>query len=410
MNFFLMPTAKCWLLVKKGENMKRMYRMKGNVLILVLIALCLTLCKVKAEEPDFTEFFKALEYLKTYYVDPQKVESNRLKEGALKGMVLAVDPLGDYWLKKDYELVKRQINSVQKEIGIRWTIRDKMYVVKSVLEGSPAAFAGIQVGDMLAEINGKDVLPGMTVTNLNLLGKDDRDISISLKFYRKNATEPLEFNLQNKTISRKVVAYTFENGIGYLKPVELTAGIKSDLTNALRNFNDKKVQSIIIDLRNVCDGDIDTADYLAGSFFQNGLVLAKVQDAAKQIKPVTIKSVEPNLTQIPLVVLINEGTVGIPEVLASAFSEYKRALLIGSPTVGLVERQEILNLGEDRVINVTTGYYLTANEKQIQGKGIAPDDKVVETVQDYAKRSIENDNLIKKAKELLEVAKIWRMR
>jgi len=324
------------------------------------------------------------EFLQAYYVDP--VSPDLLYKGALEGMLNAIgDPYTTY-ISSDTSL-GRDLQDTQTGSfgGIGVTITKKAvstpefpaYVeVTSPIDGTPGWRAGLQPGDYITEIDGvrTDTINQDEVLS-KLRGKPGTPVS--LKILRGKALE-FSVKITRAVIEVPTVKYAMVDGeVGYAKLITFNPNSATRLQEAMADLQKKGAKKIILDLRNNPGGLITSAIDVASVFLHEGFVVStksripshnKVYDVNKKIKKLPLN--------IPLVLLINQGSASSSEIVAGALKDYKRAYLVGNTTYGKGLVQQIVPLSKEDSFKFTVSRYYSPSDANIDKLGIPPDLKI----------------------------------
>ncbi len=248
------------------------------------------------------------------------------------------------------------------------------FVLFPFLDG-PASRAGVKDGDVLLRVNDKDV-PLSTqqdAVDQMLRGevKDNNGVKIGIK--RPVGNKQLDFTIPFAVIEVPSVVWRVlaeEPTFGYVQVLRFTSRTPDEMKNAIADLNSKKVQALVLDLRNNPGGLLQESIQVAGEFLDGGVVLyektrtdEKTYEAPKGTK----------LTDLPMVVLVNQGTASAAELVAAAFHDRKRAVLIGQQTYGKGSVQLIFSLADKSSLHITTAEWFPPSQTPLDGKGITPD-------------------------------------
>lgn len=320
-----------------------------------------------------------IRYIRNDYIE----EKNPLQtfEGSFKGMVNSLDSYSSYLNRESTARFLSQKDSLLKEPGlIIYKRYDSFPVVVGLIENSPAEKNGLKLGDSITEINGLST-PAMSMTEFNLTLKDKEGVPIDLKILRGDKT--LEMKVERALLAQEPVAYSPQEGLsGVLKIARLESPcvnlIKTKLLPALR----KKQKALVIDLRNCQEGTFEEAQQLIGLFTkveQMGYIEKK---GGSQKRYSSLE--EPLLPQIPLVIWINQATIGPAEAVSAVLKESQRAKVVGLPTLGLAAEQELFPIEDGSSLLLTTGIFCLNSGEKLWDRGAAPDVVVESADQSFA--------------------------
>lgn len=389
----------------------------------VIITYTITVIKIKNEEYSSlnlndifseeysydTETFEKLSKVKTILEKKylREFDDKTLVDGAINGMLEALDdPYTTYFNEEDAEQFLIETEGEYEGVGIyvSYDTSKKLVIVLTPIEGSPAAEAGLLPGDYIEFVDDKDV------TSLNLeevsdmlKGKANTEVKIGIVRYDDEG----KITRLEKTLTRRkinidpVVEKVYENNIGYIKLTSFDETTYDEFYNVYKDLTaKKKVDGLIIDLRNNPGGLLDVATGIADLLVPKGKIVYTVDKQGKQeIIYSNNKKIE-----IPLVVIINEGSASASEVLAGAIKDYGVGKIVGVNSYGKGVVQTLLGLKDGTYIKVTTNEYFSPNGNKIDGEGVTPDIEVElpEEIDSYYNLEFEDDTQLQRAIEELK--------
>ena len=343
-------------------------------------------------------FSDVLAIIQTDYVE--EVQPRNLIYGALKGMLSSLDPHSQFMDPDTYNELKVDTEGKFGGLGIEITIKDGLLTVVTPIEDTPAWKAGIKALDRIVKIN-NELTRDMTLTDAvkRLRGKPGEAVTITI--LRESEKRLLEFKIVRDVIKIKDIkeARILEDGIGYIRLIEFRENTPRDFELALENLKKDGMNALILDLRNDPGGLLDVAVRVAEKFIQKGkiIVTTKGRKASQNLEFVSRESQA--MVDLPMVVLINEGSASGSEIVAASLQDYKRAIILGTKSFGKGSVQTIIPLSDGSALRLTTSKYFTPLGKEIHGKGVIPD-----IVAEEAKIEIatEEGQTIKKPQEIFE--------
>lgn len=293
----------------------------------------------------------------------------RTVEGAFRGMIDSLDPLCAYL---DSELIKLYLQN-QSSLNETGLIIYKKYgsfpQVAGIIEGSPAASANLKLGDFISAINNSSTL-FISMTEANLLLKSSDESPVRLKIIRGNET--LEFNVARTNLFPQPLNFEAKSGKPAILKVhrfspDLISAMEKDVLPLLA----RSKKPLILDLRNTCEGDYESAARFVNFFLSASSVgYFKKRDDSREIVGCPEK---PLFSDLSLVVWINQATLGPAEFVAGVLQEIKKSKVIGMETMGLVARQETLKLDDNSLILLTNRIFYLPSDKTLWGTGLRPD-------------------------------------
>ncbi len=350
----------------------------GCVVLLLLFG-CLSLAVSGSKENKKNDLYKQVELfsdtlaiIQEDYVDETKPKD--LIYGALKGMLASLDPHSQFLDPDTYNDLKIDTEGKFGGLGIEITIKDGMLTIITPIEDTPAWRAGIKADDRIVKIN-DELAREMSLTDAvkKMRGKPGKMIKLSV--LREGNKKILEFAIKRDIIKIKDIKYAqiLEDGIGYIRLTEFRENTSQQLNTAITSLSKQKMNALILDLRNNPGGLLDEAARVTGKFIPQGklIVYTKSRRASQDIR--FTSQVKNPILNLPLVVLINEGSASGSEVVAACLQDYKRAMIIGTKSFGKGSVQAIIPLGDGSALKLTTSKYFTPSGKVIHGKGVIPD-------------------------------------
>lgn len=328
---------------------------------------------------DFSTFWIVWDKLNEQYVDKQALNSQKMVQGAISGMVAALgDPFTAYFPPTQNSEAKEDLSGQFQGVGIQIDIKNKLLTVVTPIADSPAQKAGVKPGDVILKIGDRDT-EGMSTTEAVSLIKGPKGTQIKLTMSR--ADQELVFNLTRDVITIKSVSFEEieRNGKKYAliklsKFGDLTQG---QWLEAVGKVGD---QAVILDLRNNPGGYLEGAVYVAGEFLQPGKLVVSQQGGNGESLDYKVDR-NGRLLKQKIVVLINGGSASAAEILAGALQDYGRAEIVGEKSFGKGSVQQPEDLPDGSGIHITIAKWLRPSGDWIDKKGITPDVMATEGAQ-----------------------------
>ena len=306
------------------------------------------------------------------YVEP--VADAQLMQSAIRGLLLELDPHSSYLDAEQAQLFEEQSRGAYEGIGVEvQTLKDKVLRVIAPIDGSPAALAGIQPGDLIIAVEGK---PMAAITDPEPL-RGPAGSSVTLSVRREGQSKPLEIVVQRQTIRLSSVrSRMLEPGYGYIRISTFQADTATDFAQHARalaaQVENQPLQGLVLDLRSNPGGLLTAAVQVADELLEQGTIVStrgrlSSSDSQFQATPGQL------LENTAVMVLVDAGSASASEVLAAALADNQRAKVIGSRTFGKGSVQSVLPLDNGDSIKLTTARYYTPSGRSIQAVGIAPD-------------------------------------
>ena len=325
----------------------------------------------------FVPFWEAWTLVHENYVD-QPVDDVALMRGAINGLMEALgDEHSSYMNPEDYKQANASLDGEYEGIGAYVDTTTKYLTITSPMPGSPAERAGLQPGDQIVGIDGVDMTGiDAEVARLKVIGPANTVVHLTV--LREGESELLEFDVTRQKITIKsATGKMLENDIAYVQITTFGSKTMPELLAALTELMAQKPKGIILDLRNNGGGFLQTSVEVTSQFLAEGVVLyEKYGDDTRTTYDVIPGGLATD-TNIPMLVLINEGSASASEIVAGALQDTGRAKLVGVVSYGKGSVQNWIPLsGENGAVRITIAKWLTPNEHTIHKIGLTPEYKV----------------------------------
>ena len=325
----------------------------------------------------FAVFWQAWDLADRHYVDRQALDATRMTYGAVEGML---DSLGDdghtrFLSPDDVRSEQDALAGRLVGIGVEISVRNGRLIIVAPIAGSPAQQAGLQSGDTIVAMDGQSV-DGLSISQVSRLMRGPAGAMVSLSIVHPGDTTPVDVLIVRTIITVPSVSWAILPGTDTAQVLisQFAEHSTDDVVQALTAARAAGATSLILDLRNDPGGIRDEAIGVASQFLTDGNVLIEQNAGGEQRSyPVRPGGVA---VDVPLVVLINEGTASAAEIVAGAFQDHHRGPLIGSTTFGTGTVLAMYPLADGSAIYLGTAEWLTPSGKQIWHRGITPDEAV----------------------------------
>ena len=358
---------------------------------------------------DITELslIKTLERFKTMlnqkYIG--EIEKEKMLESAIKGYVEGLgDPYTEYLTKEEMSDFMEETNAEYVGIGVYLTENktDNTILVVGVMKNSPALEAGMQEGDVITKVN--DVAyTGENIDEAIKIMKGQEGTNVKVTILRDG--KEIELDVQRKKINvEHVSSQMLENNIAYIQIDSFDSSVAESFKNQITELRNGGATKIIIDLRSNGGGIVTEATEIAELFLEKGETIL-ITKGKKDKEELTTSEKDPIIKDIPVVVLVNEGTASASEILAGALKDkYENTTIVGKTTYGKGVIQTLYNLSDGSGLKITTEEYYTPNHKKINKEGIKPDVEVdlTKDANGYYETGIDKDAQLLKAIEILK--------
>lgn len=341
-------------------------------------------------------FSDVIDIVEKTYVDD--VESKKLIENAIQGMVSSLDPHSSLLTPDAFKELQIDTQGEFTGIGIHVTMRNNLVTVISPIEGTPAYKAGIKAGDKIVKVDGE------TTDNLRdavkrMRGPKGTDVMVTI--IREGEPKPIDFDLVRDVIPiHSVKASTIAPGYGYVWVTHFRENTYSDLVEALKKLEsqEKPLKGLVLDLRDNPGGVLQQAIDISDLFLEKGIIMTSKGRQKRHNRTYKAHKEDAKPRTYPMTVLINGGSASASEIVAGALQDQKRALIIGTTSFGKGSVQAIENLRDGYALKLTIARYYTPSGRSIQAKGVEPDIEVQHKVLD---EEPEDQNRLFKEKDLV---------
>ena len=315
-------------------------------------------------------FNSIVKELDMFYVDT--LDPNKTVREGIDYMLSSLDPYTEYYPEDDQAELQQMLNASFGGIGSLITYNQKLKrsMIAEPFEGTPAAKIGLKAGDILMEIDGKD-LAGKNNQEVSQMLRGAVGTSFKLKVERpdeKGGTRPLEFNIVRQTIQTPMIPYDtiFNKNVGYINLSTFSGTPSKDFKKTFLKLKKEGITSLVIDLRGNGGGRLEEAVEIANFFLPRGKVIVTTKGKTKQASNTYKTLREPLDLDIPITVLVNGATASASEILSGAFQDFDRAVIVGSRTFGKGLVQTTRPLPYGGVMKLTTSKYYIPSGRCVQ--------------------------------------------
>ena len=333
--------------------------------------------------------------VKSDYVEA--VDEKKLIGDAISGMVAGLDPHSQYFDKKSFKEFREGTVGKFVGIGIEMGMEDGLVKVVSPIEGSPAFRAGLKPGDFITRIDDTPV-KGLTVDQAVKRMRGDPNTKVNLTVFRKAENRSFPVTIVREEIRMQSVrARMVEPGYGWIRVSQFQDRTVDDFARKVDELykQDPNLKGLVLDLRNDPGGLLDGAVAISAAFLPTDVPVVSTNGQIAESRATfraspefyarrgadPLKRLPAALKNIPLVVLVNEGSASASEIVAGALQDHKRAVIMGAQTFGKGSVQTVRPLSADTALKITTARYFTPSGRSIQAKGIVPDVWLDETAE-----------------------------
>lgn len=340
--------------------------------------------KAKKLKFDFDLFWQTADLLSQKYVDKKKLDPQKMFYGALRGMVASVgDPYTYFLTPDDNKKSKADLGGRFEGIGAQLGLKNGMIVVIAPIKGSPASAAGVRAGDYVRKVNGQSTKDwSLPYTVSQIRGKKGTKVSLSLL----RAPDPKEFtvSITRDEIKVESVELTTDHqrscktncsNVAVIKVTQFGENTNREWDTAIQSVAEqwkaKSIKGLVIDLRDNPGGFLDSAVYMASEFLPLDTLIVKQESTINGNRTYYVAR-EGQLLNVPVTVLVNQGSASASEIFSGALRDHKRAKLVGEKSFGKGSVQEVLDIKGGAGLHVTIAKWILPSGEWINGKGITP--------------------------------------
>jgi len=358
---------------------------------------------------------EVLSRIRTEYVEDPNIAS--VTNGALHGLLESLDADSSYLDPAEYKDYKQRKGEGKATVGATISKRYGYAAVVSVIPGGPADKAGVNAGDIIEAIEGKTTRD-MSLAEIDGLLAGQPGSVISLSIVRPRKAQPVKTDITRAIVSEPAVSdKMIEAGIGYVKIDDFPKGRSQEVAAKLKQLEKDGAKKIVLDLRNSGGGEEDEGIATANLFLNHGTITY----LQGQKYPKQTFNADPQkavVSSLPLVVLVNRGTAGPAEIVASAIMENARGDVVGDKTFGSGAIQKVIEMQDGSALILSVAKYYSPSGKALEDTAITPNVLVADNNDDFAvpdedenaqedqtqqeKKQPQSDDQLNKAIELLK--------
>ncbi len=330
--------------------------------------------RTRSSEVSFDQYWEVWRKVKEKYVQP--VDEVKLFYGSIQGMVNGLgDPYSAYFPPVEAEEFVKELSGEFEGVGMEVGMKKDQIIVVAPIAGSPAEKAGIRPQDSILQIDGQETF-GLSLSEAVSKIRGPKGTTVTLTVLPNNGKETREVKIERQAITIPSVTWKQQEGnivyirIGYFNDktsVEFDAAVR-DIKRTMQP------RGIVLDLRSNPGGILDESVYIAGAWLGDKVVVRE------RTSDGTVKDIKGTGTavfaNVPTIVLVDEGSASAAEIVAGALQDYNVAKLLGKKTFGKGSVQDVEPLPDGSALKLTVAIWLTPNNREINGKGIEPDQMV----------------------------------
>lgn len=351
------------------------------LLVLVTIAAAVGQKKENETREALQPVIKAYELIQENYYDQEALDRKKLLEAAVEGMLEELpDEYNQLYDKEEYARYQKELEGNYVGIGMEIAERDGRIKVVAKFPGSPADRSGIEAGEVLLSIDGEST-EGMSISDASSAIDGEAGTEVALKVRDPNGTErKLTLTRKEITIPPVELKYVADGEIALLDINLFSKDTPRDLEKELKKVvNRSEVVGYVIDLRNNTGGLLNSAISVASKFVDSGLITKLIGPEGEQREYESSGNSVPNL---PVAVLVNEGTASASELVAVAVRDHRMGILVGRNTFGKGLVQTTHSVGNEFKLKLSSYEYLTPDGRSIPKDGLKPDLESTDPIRD----------------------------
>lgn len=331
------------------------------------------------DRQEFQKFYNAYDEVKNNYFE--NIDEEAMINGAINGMIDALgDPYSDYLNQDEAQKLNESISSSFEGIGAEIQEKNGYISVVSPIKNSPAEKAGVLSRDLITAVDGESI-QGMSSSEAVLLIRGEKGTTVTLTIKREGVEEPLKIDVTRDVIPIETVYSELdENGIGHIHITSFSEGTYEELITQVNEMQSKGLKGLVMDVRQNPGGILQGAVEISNLFVEDGKKI--LQHQPKKGKTQVFNATAGDKIDIPVAVLIDDGSASASEIFAAALSESSDIPLVGQTTFGKGTVQSPKDLPDGSNLKLTTAKWLTPEGNWIHEKGVKPDFEV--NYPDYA--------------------------
>jgi len=322
--------------------------------------------------PEFSRLTEVWYILKRDHFDRKDMDSKILSDGAIRGMLLAMDdPYASFLTAEQFEIQSQDYKGFFEGIGAHVSMRDNRIVIVAPIPGSPAEAAGVLAGDIILGIDGEST-QGLTLLEAVSRIRGERGTLVVLSILHEGEDMPQEISVERNVIKLDSVQMRMmTGGVGVFTVTEFNANTYEQLEKAFTRFQTQSGKGMILDLRNNPGGLLNSVFQVADAFIDSKLIVYEVD--SKGNRKNWNASRGGFALDVPLIVLTNRYSASASEVLAGALMDHNRAIIVGDKTFGKGSVNTLEKISDGSGIYFTIAKWYTPDGKLIEGEGLVPD-------------------------------------
>ncbi len=349
---------------------------------------------------NFSLFWDAYNKLQQNFIDPSKIDNQKIVYGAIEGMTKSLgDPYTEFFDPQQAQVFQSDLAGSFEGIGVEIGVKEDTLTVIAPLPGTPGQKAGLKSGDMIVKINGQDATDMTTDEAVNLI-RGPKGTSVTLTILRDGWSNTKDIKIARDTINVPSMKWSLkDNDVAYIQIFQFDENLGSDFKTAALQILQSPAKKIVLDLRGNPGGYLEVAQNVAGWFLKEGQTVTIEDFGGSKEKQVYKAEGNSDLANYPIVILMDQGSASASEILAGALRDDRNVELIGTKSFGKGSVQEVVNLRDGSFLKITIAKWLTPKGNSISEVGLNPDVKIDITDQDV---QAQKDPQLDKALEIVK--------
>lgn len=332
---------------------------------------------------DLSLYWTVWKNVSDLYVDETALDKQKMIYGSIKGMVASLDdPYTVFMTPDETKDFDESLNGTLEGIGAELTVKEQVLVIISPLKNSPAEKAGLLPGDIVYKIDG-NITSDMTLFEAITRIRGAKGTKVTLTILRKGKDEPFDVAITRDAVNIESVSMEDKgNGIYSIAINQFSDNTKTEFDNAIQSILLKEPKGIVLDLRYNGGGYLDISVDILSEFLKDKVEAVTIKRRDTQDDETLYVSGNAPLADVPLVVLVNQGSASASEIVAGAVQDHKRGIVMGEQTFGKGSVQEVDKLPDGSSLRITIAKWYTPSGNNISEVGITPDIQVEMTEED----------------------------
>jgi carboxyl-terminal processing protease len=313
----------------------------------------------------YKTFTAALSAIESGYVD--KIDSDRLVYGAVRGMLATLDPHSSFFDPREYAQMRERQEGRYYGIGVSIQAADGDITAMVVFEGSPAHKAGMRRGDVIAKI-GNETAKGWTTEQAMLKLRGSKGTPVQIEIRRRGYSQPIPIELVRDEVHLLTVPAYFmvDSSTGYVQLRDFGENTDREIRQALRELTSKGMRRLLLDIRGNPGGPLDQAIKVSNEFLPRGRMIVYTRGRVSNSDQDYRGTEDGAFQNIPMVVLVNRNSASASEIVSGALQDHDRAYVVGETTFGKALVQSVYRISSGAGLALTTAHYYTPSGRLIQ--------------------------------------------